>query len=130
MALAVGSICLAGCQSRTTADSPFRLIDTYLEYLTPAEKDAWLSSIDSRGMDATMRDLPLPQSVWYATCNAYGAKTPKGTLAEAEYITFVRNGAEVTERLRSLARSPVCDGTAEAASSEAPHLNPEDNTSE
>jgi len=102
----VGLLFAAGCSARRDAESPFRLVDTYLEHLSPAEKDAWLASIESEGMVATMRNLPFPQSAWYTTCNAYGAKTPKGTLTEAQYIEFVRDAETVTEQLRRWARSP------------------------
>ena len=101
----MGGCLTAGCQPTTSTDSPFVLVDRYMEYLRPAEKEAFLRSVGSKGLDATLRELADPSSVWFARYNAYGVVTPKGTLSPNEDMDFIQEGLRVSAELRKCANS-------------------------
>jgi len=89
----------------TESQSPFAMVDAYLEYLGPEEKARWLRSVEKNGLELTLREIPTPSSLWHNTCSAYGVQTPKGTLDDEEYRKYREDGGTAWKKLRDYADS-------------------------
>jgi hypothetical protein len=97
-------------------EGPFELLDRYVHCLYKGEKEKFFRGVGQQGFHNTVRNLPYPNIVWYAEVNAYGYRTPDGTMDSDEYCKYTEKAWRATDRLREIAGnlSPVQEAKAQS----------------
>lgn len=86
--------------------TPFKLLDSYLSYLSERDRDEFWSSVKQKGFQETLRDLEVPGSLYYTVGGSY-INTVKGPVdADKYYETYVREVWEIVAKLRKISGNP------------------------
>ena len=84
-------------------ESPFVIVDRYMEYLSPPEKSAFLDALQKRGFEKTFAGLETPASWSKQQPDEDGmVATPRGLLAKEQFEEYRRQRKAVFEALKSM----------------------------
>ena len=78
--------------------TPFEVLDKYLSYLTPREREEWWQNVKDKGFQGTVSELEGPISWWWSFKGTYHIEPPQG------YYRYSLERSYVFRELRQLAQ--------------------------
>jgi len=86
-------------------ESPFVIVDRYMEYLTPSEKSAFLGALQEKGFEKTFAGLETSASWAKQQPNEEGmVATPRGLLSKEPFEKYRRQRKAIFEALKSMGK--------------------------
>jgi hypothetical protein len=108
----ISMIVVHGCaapESSTPPVSPYALVDQYVTFLSPKEREGWYSSVREHGLDATVRTADASESWWYTYVNAYGPRLWGRMQGESEDAYYERRARALRDLLGFVKSLPPPD---------------------
>ncbi len=86
-------------------ESPFVIVDRYMEYLSPSEKSAFIGALQDKGFEKTFAGLEAPASWSKQQPNEKGMVTmPRWLLSKEQFEKYRRQRKAVFEALKSMGK--------------------------